>query len=108
MGPITWAGLALANDPQPRRIYHPPACTFMDSMNEEEKGRISTMITNLFRSSIPEMVIGGRLWPLAYCLMATYLKDYEDADRLLRYAQTLARLDLLYLLIKDSLICNRI
>ena len=74
MGPVSWAGRALANYPFPRRRYVIPTCHFVKEMKEEERGRFNAMLTYLFLTSIPEMTTTGNLWPLAYCMMAVFLK----------------------------------
>ena len=74
LGPVSWAGRALANYPIPRRHYVIPTCHFVEEMNVDEKERFDAMLTYLFLTSIPEMSITGNLWPLAYCMMAVFLK----------------------------------
>ena len=46
-------------------------------MDSDEKNRFNSFLTNLFAISVPGMNVDGHLWPLAYLLIATFLKDMD-------------------------------
>ena len=77
LGPITYAGRALANYPYPRRNYPSPKCNFINEMDSDQKNRFNSFLTYLFVISVPGMNVDGHLWPLAYLLIATFLKDMD-------------------------------
>ena len=84
---------ALANYPNPRQVCYPPTCSLMDDMDEGEKDRVNSFITYHFKSSIQDMVIGGRLWPLADTLLASFLKDAEVMRETYGINEVLAKVD---------------
>ena len=76
-GPITYAGRALANYPYSRRNYPSPKCGFIDEMDSDEKNRFNSFLTYLLLISVPGMNVDDILWPMAYLLIAIFLKDMD-------------------------------